>query len=93
MSGSDPKQDGGDFDWSYQSIRPSVKYQGVNSLPPLLSPSKDLAWVGRRYGSPMLRLVCVAWLFVNGCIQTNDRHLHAAPSQIPQGFAGASANC
>lgn len=59
-------------------VNQSVKDQGVNSLLALLPPSKDLARSGGtalRF-LPMLRSVRVARLFVNGCIQTNDRHLH-----------------
>lgn len=92
MSGSDPQQDGGGFDWSSPSIRARVEDQGVNSLLALLSPSKDLARSLGWDGVPVRR--CCGWCaLVNGCLQTNDRHLHAAPPQIPQGFGGNSDNC
>lgn len=66
MSGSDPQQDGGDFDWSYQSIRPGVKDQGVNSLLALLSPSKDLAPSPGWDGATVRR--CCGWCASPGCL-------------------------
>lgn len=72
-----------------------MKDQGVNNPLALLSQSKGpaLCRVGRCYGSAMPWVVCTVQSVVNGCTETNDRYFHTVPSQIPQGFDGASDNC